>query len=242
MLLVSNVSVSEDNWDVISIPERLREAVDKGGGYNAIVRRSGVSQSSLNEYLKGRVLRIDTASRLADACGVSLQWLLFGDGPSGRQPIPAQSGCDQVSIPLFEGEVSAGPGALAPNVENFAAIEIGRTSLPSQVLSRLSHLVAVTVRGDSMYPTLSDGDVVFVDTGDHAVITGSVYVMRRDTDLLIKRLSWNMSGDLVVSSDNSQYKDEQISADRARQLFEQGASPIVVVGRVVWRMGTIGAR
>ncbi|AQS83879.1 MAG: S24 family peptidase [Gluconobacter sp.] len=224
------------------VVERLKEAVERGGGYSRIVASSGISSSALSNYLNGREMKIGTANRLASACGVSLQWLLFGGNVVEKQPVPAQSSGDQISIPLFEGEVSAGPGALAPNVENFATIEIGRMSLPSQVLSRLSNLVAVTVRGDSMYPTLSDGDIVFVDTGDHAVITGSVYVMRRDTDLLIKRLSWNMSGDLVVSSDNSQYRDEQISADRARQLFEQGASPIVVVGRVVWRMGTIGAR
>ncbi|MCE0742713.1 S24 family peptidase [Acetobacter sicerae] len=224
------------------VVERLKEAVERGGGYSRIVASSGISSSALSNYLNGREMKIGTANRLASACGVSLQWLLFGDDECEKPPVAAQGSGDQISIPLFEGEVSAGPGALAPNVENFATIEIGRMSLPLQVLSRLSHLVAVTVRGDSMYPTLSDGDIVFVDTGDHSVITGSVYVMRRDTDLLIKRLSWNMSGDLVVSSDNSQYRDEQISADRARQLFEQGASPIVVVGRVVWRMGTIGAR
>ena len=208
---------------------------------------SKVSKTTLSGYMNGNEWKLGHADRIANACGVSLQWLLFGDSSDGiksnqDQSIEKPKISNSVSIPQYTGNASAGNGSYVANVDSYAVINIGRDVLPPIVLSRLASLVAVTVRGDSMIPSLYDCDTIFVDTKDCEIITGSVYVLRRDTDLLVKRLSWSVTGDLIVSSDNPLYKPEQISAVKARQLFEDGGFPIAIVGRVIWRMGIMGAR
>lgn len=207
---------------------------------------SKVSKTTLSGYMNGNEWKLGHADRIANACEVSLQWLLFGDGSDeiksdSDRDIEKLKTSNSVSIPQYTGNASAGNGSYAANVDSYAVINIGRDALPPIVLSRLSSLVAVTVRGDSMIPSLYDCDTIFVDTKDCEIITGAVYVLRRDTDLLVKRLSWSVTGDLIVSSDNPLYKPEQISAAKARQLFEDGGLPIAIVGRVIWRMGIMGA-
>lgn len=240
-----NLSVLAANRQTESIVLRLREAVKNAGKQKDVASRAGIPASSLTDYLGGRELKLSVAARLANACGVSLEWLAVGENPvpqlqKEQSEIPVDF--NNVSIPHYVGNASAGNGSFAANVDSYAVINIGRDALPPIVLSRLSSLVAVTVRGDSMSPSLYDCDTIFVDTNDCEIITGAVYVLRRDTDLLVKRLSWSVTGDLIVSSDNPLYKPEQISAAKARQLFEDGGFPIAIVGRVIWRMGIMGAR
>ncbi|ATJ89390.1 hypothetical protein HK16_10815 [Acetobacter senegalensis] len=238
------------NRQIEPIVKRIREAVDDAGGPKAVAQLCDVPLSTFSGYLSGREVKLSIASRIADVCGVSLDWLATGRGQNDAVPLkiskpPQQDVCEtensNVSIPQYTGNASAGNGSYAANVESYAVINIGRDALPPIVLSRLSSLVAVTVRGDSMIPSLYDCDTIFVDTKDCEIITGAVYVLRRDTDLLVKRLSWSVTGDLIVSSDNPLYKPEQISAAKARQLFEDGGLPIAIVGRVIWRMGIMGA-
>lgn len=226
---------------------RLKAAVERAGGNEVVADLSKVSKTTLSGYMNGNEWKLGHADRIANACEVSLQWLLFGDGSDEIKSDPDRGiekskTSNNVSIPQYSGNASAGSGSYTANVDSYAVINIGRDALPPIVLSRLSSLVAVTVRGDSMIPSLYDCDTIFVDTKDCEIITGAVYVLRRDTDLLVKRLSWSVTGDLIVSSDNPLYKPEQISAAKARQLFEDGGFPIAIVGRVIWRMGIMGAR
>ena len=69
-------------------PGRLREALRKGGGNKVVSERSGVPLANLQTYLKGREMRIDTAIALAEACGVTLDWLATGKEPPSA-PAPA---------------------------------------------------------------------------------------------------------------------------------------------------------
>lgn len=237
---------SEEKWDAGESVARLKEAVRESGGYNAIVRRAGISPSTLNNYLNGREMKLTTARRIADACGVSVQWLLFGTETSSltvnNSSLPMRSDSeDRVSVRLINVEASAGYGRSPSNIEEYAYVDLIRANLPPYVLSRLNHLVGVTVRGDSMQPTLYDNDTIFVDIEDTDIIPGCVYVLRRDTDFMVKRLTWTIMGDLVVSSDNARYPSETIDAKRARSLFEAGGSPVQIMGRVLYKTGTIGS-
>lgn len=239
-----DLSVHTPNRQQQMIQIRLREAIKNGGGYTAVLERVDIAPASLNRYLKGHEMKVSTAIELAAACNVSPQWLLFGDeNKEIREGSHSEVlGLNHASIPQYKGNASAGNGSSVANEDAYDFIKLSRNSLPTIVLNRLSNLVAVTVRGDSMSPSLYDCDTIFVDTKDRSIITGCVYVLRRDSDLLVKRLSWSVSGDLIVSSDNPLYKPEEISASRARQLFEDGGLPISIVGRVIWRMGIMGAR
>ncbi|NUH52693.1 helix-turn-helix transcriptional regulator [Citrobacter portucalensis] len=64
---------------IVRFAERLEKAM---GTLNKseIARRSGLSEASVRKYLRGDSYpTIDSAARVADACGVSLTWLLTGE-------------------------------------------------------------------------------------------------------------------------------------------------------------------
>ncbi|MEB0965002.1 helix-turn-helix transcriptional regulator [Citrobacter braakii] len=67
------------NDQIVRFGERLEKAM---GGLNKseVARRSGLSEASVRKYLRGDSYpTIDSAARVADACGVSLTWLLTGE-------------------------------------------------------------------------------------------------------------------------------------------------------------------
>jgi len=58
--------------------ERLKAAM-QGMSNNELARKSGMSETTIRKYLKGAIFPgIDSAAIVADACGVSLVWLLCG--------------------------------------------------------------------------------------------------------------------------------------------------------------------
>ena len=79
-------AVSGPNSEDQGRPNRLREALRRGGGNKVVSERSGVPLANLQTYLKGREMRIDTAIALAEACGVTLEWLATGKDPAPQAP------------------------------------------------------------------------------------------------------------------------------------------------------------
>ena len=89
-----------------------------------------------------------------------------------------------------------------------------------------SDLSIIQVEGDSMTPTLSDGDEIMVDlSAAHRKPTDGIYVLRRDDALLVKRLSLHPSGkSLTIASDNPAYAS----------WTDCLAQDVHIIGRVVW--------
>lgn len=94
------------NEQIVRFGERLEKAM---GGLNKseIARRSGLSEASVRKYLRGDSYpTIDSAARVADACGVSLMWLLTGEQPQGDnsnnyEKIELKFDCDDDSVALI---------------------------------------------------------------------------------------------------------------------------------------------
>ncbi len=80
----------------------------------------------------------------------------------------------------------------------------------------------IRVIGDSMLPTLTDGDEILVDRRDaHERLRDGIYVLRADGALLVKRLVREGEG-FAVRSDNP-------TADPVDL-----AGGVDVIGRVLW--------
>lgn len=85
-----------------------------------------------------------------------------------------------------------------------------------------AHLRIIPAFGDSMKPTLKNGDLVLVDTSRFAPDVDGIYVLRdADGGLLIKRVTRTAKGP-VVTSDNKHAPPFGALADG------------MIVGRVVW--------
>lgn len=62
----------------------------------------------------------------------------------------------------------------------------------------------VTARGESMVPTIADGDELLVNQADRAIGAGGIFVARLDGALVVKRLSRSDAGVRIIS-DNPAY-------------------------------------
>jgi hypothetical protein len=127
-----------------------------------------------------------------------------------------------VEIARLDVGASAGPGRLA---DDEAQRRPGALSpaLLRELGVRPAAASMIRVEGESMEPTLSDGDEILVD-GDRREVRGKggIFVIRLDGVLMVKRLRPALGG-LEVVSDNPAYPV---------RLARGGE--VEVVGRVAW--------
>lgn len=187
---------------------RLRQVIGDEAIYS-FSRRSNVSDTALRSYLKGSVPGIDKVQLIAEAAGVNVEWLITGKGPIHPDDLDAHdddpgSASDYVYIPLVDLEVSAGPGRVAEAESIVDVVAFEAQWLRSQLNTNPAKLSLVTVKGDSMSPTLLDGDLIFVDHTEMELRDG-IYVFQIDGDLLVKRLQRLPGAQLSVISDNPHF-------------------------------------
>ncbi len=88
-----------------------------------------------------------------------------------------------------------------------------------------ARVALIRVEGDSMQPTLNDGDDIMVDEGATSTpLRDGVHVIRMDEMLMVKRLARGPAGRLSVLSDNPAYPDWP----------DVAAKDVIVIGRVIW--------
>jgi hypothetical protein len=136
------------------------------------------------------------------------------------------SGGDWVDVSCLALGASAGPGALAVDERTIGAFRFSRRWLRQQGLEPRM-LSAIAVDGDSMEPTLRDGDEILVDATPRPLRDG-IHVVRTVGALLVKRLETGRPGLVVLKSDNPAYDPIELP------LYE-----VEVVGRVVWKGGRL---
>ena len=132
-----------------------------------------------------------------------------------------------IPLPRLNVDASAGPGAFNDDGENASAqIAFDERWLRRLSRSKTSDLSVIKVQGDSMVPTLSDGDDILVDAGDRAEqLRDGIYVLRRDDTLLVKRIASSPAARrIIIKSDNSSYPSWPDCA----------IDEVDIIGRVVW--------
>jgi hypothetical protein len=154
--------------------------------------------------------------------------LTVGAGPIGTAPAVAsgRGPLDWADIPRLPLGASAGPGTLAADFAPVDRLRFSARWLRQQGLEP-GMLSVIEVEGDSMEPTLRDGDEILVDRSPRPLRSG-LHVIRLDDVLLVKRLEPGPAGTLRVISDNPAY---------AR--MERPMAEVSVLGRVVWKGGRI---
>lgn len=127
-------------------------------------------------------------------------------------------------IPKLPIEASAGAGALTDD-----ELITGQMGFSDKWLKKLgcapSQLSLIRVLGDSMVPTLIDGDDIMVDrSAAFRPVQDGIYVIRMDDTLLVKRLAKGPGGRLSILSDNPAYPGWP----------DVDGAAVTVIGRVVW--------
>ncbi|MGK0600109.1 helix-turn-helix domain-containing protein [Yokenella regensburgei] len=82
--------------------ERLKVAMN-GMSNNELARRSGMSETTIRKYLRGDIYPgIDSAALVAEACGVSLLWLISGIEQKDESVIADVVAADPVLITILQ--------------------------------------------------------------------------------------------------------------------------------------------
>lgn len=144
----------------------------------------------------------------------------------GTQQVVTVAEAGLVLLPRYDIGASAGPGALDPDDHPSAYMGFDKDWLRQVSAARTEDLSIIKVRGDSMLPTLADGDDIMVDRSrSGGRLEDGIYVLRRDDTLIVKRVAINpATRRATISSDNSTYPSWP----------DCNVASLNIVGRVVW--------
>lgn len=175
----------------------------RGAALSALSRMLGRNQAYLGQFVNRgspRVLPERERRMLADF--LAIDEALLGAPP----PTP-----DTVAVPWLAVQAAAGAGQV-PDEQVLRTERLPRAALRGAgVAPDAASVIAVT--GDSMAPTLRDGDRLLVDASARRVAArGGIYVMRRGEAVVVKRLV--PAGDMVeIRSDNPLWPVERVLPD-----------------------------
>lgn len=197
----------------------------------------GVSKNTLMRYERGeRRPDCDFLFRLCRRYGIDSGWLLLGEGAmyagdnASMNGVGGAFGDEYALVPLYDVEVSAGHGAVVDQENSLSRLAFRHDWLAEMGLYP-DKVVTVLAAGDSMEPTLHDGDVLLVDTAQRQVVKDAIYIIRQQGLLYVKRLQRLYDGAIRISSDNKAYAVEVVP--------KKDLGYLEIIGRVVWSGGRL---
>ncbi|QOR22435.1 helix-turn-helix transcriptional regulator [Haemophilus parainfluenzae] len=215
-----------------TLSERLTSLMnEKGISQAELARLIGIKQPSVFKILSGETRNPKKILEIATALNVDPHWLKTGEGdpnPSYRiVEVSEPQNPNTVRIDILDVEASAGNGAyLSPTEQGLLSQEFDLTFFRQQFgRADAKHLKLITVKGDSMAPTLESGDLLYVDISENYFAADGLYVFTFDGQTFIKRLQ-KVGKEMLVISDNPTYKEWTFTQD----------DDVFIHGRVVFSM------
>jgi len=166
-------------------------------------------------------------SNILDFCAlkkISINWMLYGQDPSSLI-----DSTDRYWIKYFPTiNVSAGGGAYE------SEDEYEKLDLPDFFVDliggkeNVKNIEAINVTGDSMEPTLNNGNIIFIDKTKQDVTKDGIYAFINENGLFVKRIQRRVDGGLDVISDNKEYPKQIVTR-----------KGIEVLGKVISSIGKV---
>jgi phage repressor protein C with HTH and peptisase S24 domain len=213
--------------DLQPFASRLADAVERVGGISAVVRSTGRPRSSLDRWINAQAEPSATdLANVAEACGVSVDWLLSGRIQPVGETTSKSDAPNVVNIPILDVVAGAGEGLDNADPERIGEMPFAIAKL-RELGIRPENVRAHEVRGDSMEPTIMDRAIVLVDTTKRDLVDGRTYSIRAPDGLRVKRIQRQIDGSVLLISDNrARYQPERVPAEDAMRIS--------VLGRVFW--------
>lgn len=205
-----------------------------------LARKLGESEQTMTNWGKRSVSK-SGALKAEEIFGISANWILMGDHTPSPQMIQVKGFDTNVSSndddeekqhDLYFTKYSAqfGMGNGVPAELEHDEI-IGQLGVSREWANRYLHKAAsfksvtlITGLGDSMFPTYSDGETLFLDESIKEIKLDAVYAFKYDNILYIKRIQ-RLKGALRVISDNKTYETWTIEAHELENVR--------VIGRII---------
>ena len=198
-----------------------------------IARDLNIHSSYVSKILNGTQKSISRklALSIAEQYGCDYDWIMSGVGDPPEElkqfvgterSAPKETLKDVVEVEVL---TLAGLGDLY-DLQNNEPLEVKQLAKDLVINVGRETRTAIRCRGDSMYPTISDGALVGIDFSDREPIDNGMFLLHfRALGLAIKRLRFKTDGYLIVA-DNPTIEDEFVHRDHLEEGF--------IVGRVRW--------
>lgn len=207
-----------------------------------LIRGTGAGRATVSGWVNGTnnpsAKHLDS---LAKTLKTTTSWLLTGisDTAQNIQVIETWDDKtplddDEVEIPFFKDfSFACGSGAIGEAFLNEKRkLRMSKATLRNKAIDK-KNAVATTSSGDSMSPTIKDGDTIHIDLGRKTVKDGKIFAVCHGGLFLAKRLyNLPMGGIRIVSDNAAEYPEIHLTAQEIKdQQFE-------IVGWI-WQISTM---
>lgn len=205
-----------------TLKTRIAEALQESGySQTDLAVACGVRPASVNGWISGQTksLKSSSANRAATFLGVNPLWLIEGKGPKRANPRAAQESVTHQGVIRISEEDDDQEDA--DRVPVFFTVKWMRKRGLSP-----DKLLTARVVGDSMAPSLLEGDTVIINVDDKTPQEGDVFAVSIHNDPVVMKRFRRESGFWWLYSDwpmQVQYPPKKLDDD------------VKVVGRVVFR-------
>ena len=194
-----------------------------------LMEATGATKGAVSKWVSGtNVPRSEFMPALALVLKTSEKWLLTGNAsPEFAQVEPWDSNTplddDEIEIPFFKDfSFACGGGSISEAIAN----ETRKLRMSKATLRNLSitkeNAVAATAMGDSMSPTIKDGDTIHLDLGRKNIKDGKIFAICIGGLFYCKRLyNLPLGGVRIVSDNSNEFPELHLSEqERIDQQFE----------------------
>lgn len=208
------------------IAQRMKEL---GLQHKDLVAATGASKGTVTNWISGvNTPTNERLIKLAQALKTTSSWLLTGNSsPEFAQVEPWDSNTplddDEIEIPFFKDfSFACGGGSISEAIAN----ETRKLRMSKATLRNLSitkeNAVAATAMGDSMSPTIKDGDTIHLDLGRKSIKDGKIFAICIGGLFYCKRLyNLPLGGVRIVSDNAAEFPELHLSEkERSDQQFE----------------------
>lgn len=215
----------------MSIGNRINELLKAAGMSQAeLARQVRVSQPTINALIKGNAQGSKHLHKIAQVLGTTPAYLNgdTNDPDEGAAPIVSPEEIAEeyglAFVPQLELGYSMGGGSVIEAYEHTGFVPFQRDWLRGLMRGAVDELFVARGEGDSMQPTMLDGDIVLIDTSQKQVTQQDrIWAISYGELGMIKRLRRQPDGNFLIISDNSTV-----------QPFTAVDEEMHVIGRVIW--------
>ena len=155
---------------------------------------------------------------------ISINWLLYGQDPSSLI-----DSTDKYWIRYYPGIAMSAGGGGSMEAEDYEKLDIPDYFVKMMGGKDMVKIIeAINVTGESMEPTLNDGDIIFVDISKNCYAKDGIYAICTDDGLLVKRIQKRADGMYDIISDNNVFQNQTINK-----------SELTIYGKVISSFGSV---
>lgn len=214
----------------------IRKAIDDAGLIPAeVARRLDTSPQAVNGWLTTGRISKPMLAKLALLTGKPIEYFLGGAATTLTASEPralfSRPADKYAMIPRYQIAAGAGSGRENGHEEISGSHAYRRDWLERKHLSAEA-CVVIEVVGESMQPTIADGDVVLINTASRKLLNGRVFAFNTEDGVRIKRLFKQLDGRVRMVSDNQDktlYPDDYLTP----------GMEVSIIGEVVHRSGGV---